>query len=89
MVPLLLVLGYGERRATATSLCAIVIIAALAAGTQGLYGNVDVENALLLTGPAVLGVALGVAIQQRVSERAVSLMFSLLLVVVAVELIVP
>lgn len=89
MVPLLLMLGYDERGATATSLCAIVIIAALAAGAQGLYGNVDLENALLLMGPAVLGVALGVAIQQRVSERAVSLMFSLLLVVVAVELIVP
>lgn len=89
MVPLLLLLGYGERRATATSLCAIVIIAALAAGAQGLYGNVDVSDALLLAGPAVLGVGAGVALQQRVPERAISLLFSLLLVGVAVELIAP
>lgn len=89
MVPLLLLLGYGERRATATSLCAIVVIAALAAGAQGLYGNVDLGDALMLMGPAVVGVGAGVAIQQRISERAVSVMFSLLLVAIAVELIVP
>lgn len=88
IVPLLILLGYGERSASATSLCAIVIIAALAAGAQGIYGNVDVGNALLLMGPAVLGVGAGVAIQQRISERAVSITFSLLLVVIAVELIV-
>ena len=33
MVPLLIMLGFGERRATATSLCAIVIIAASPAST--------------------------------------------------------
>ena len=89
MVPLLLLLGYGERRATATSLLAIVIIAGLAAAVQGLYGNVDIGDAALLVGPAVLGVGLGVAIQQRVSERAVSLLFSLLLIAVAIELVIP
>jgi uncharacterized membrane protein YfcA len=89
IVPLLLLLGYSERGATATSLCAIVIIAALAAGAQGLYGNVDIADALLLMGPAVLGVGLGVALQQRISERSVSVLFSLLLVGVAVELVLP
>lgn len=89
IVPLLLALGFGERRATATSLCAIVIIGALAAATQGLYGNVDVGDALLLVGPAMVGVGVGVALQQRISERLVSVLFSLLLVAVAVELIVP
>lgn len=89
MVPLLLMLGFGERRATATSLCAIVIIAILAAGLHGLYGNVRLGDALLLAGPAVLGVGLGVALQQRLPERAVSLMFAVLLIAVATELIVP
>ncbi len=90
MVPLLLLwLGFGERVATATSLCAIVPIAALAAGGQALYGNVDVGNAALLAVPAVAGVGLGVALQQRISERAVSLAFALLLGIIAVELIVP
>ena len=90
MVPLLLLwLGFGEREATATSLCAIVFIAALAAAGQGLYGNVDIGDAALLAVPAVAGVGLGVAVQQRLPERAVSVAFALLLGTVAVALIVP
>lgn len=90
MVPLLLLwLDYGERQATATSLCAIVVIAALASGTQVLYGNVDVGNAALLAAPAVIGVGVGVALQQRISERMVSVMFAFLLIAVATELIIP
>lgn len=89
MVPLLLLLGYGERRATATSLCAIALIGALAAAAQGLYGNVDVGDAALLAGPAVIGVGLGVALQQRLPERAISVLFSILLVAIAIELVVP
>lgn len=89
MVPLLILLGFGERRATATSLCAIVVIAALASGLQGAYGNVRLGDAALLVVPAVAGVGLGVAVQQRIPERAVSLLFALLLIVVATELIVP
>lgn len=89
MVPLLILLGFGERRATATSLCAIVVIAALASGLQGAFGNVRLGDAALLVVPAVAGVGLGVAVQQRIPERAVSLLFALLLIVVATELIVP
>ncbi len=87
MVPLLLLAGYGERQATATSLCAIVIIASLAATLQGVHGNVDVPDAALLAIPAILGVGLGVAIQQRIPERAVSLLFAILLIAIAGELI--
>jgi uncharacterized membrane protein YfcA len=90
MVPLLLLwLGYGERSATATSLSAIVIIAGLAASAQALYGNVDIGDALLIAFPAVVGVGLGVGLQQRLPERAVSIMFALLLIGVSIELIVP
>jgi uncharacterized membrane protein YfcA len=89
MVPLLLLLGYGERRATATSLCAIVLIAAMAAAAQGFYGNVDLTDAAILAGPAIVGVGLGVALQQRLPERAISIMFSILLVAIAVELVIP
>jgi uncharacterized membrane protein YfcA len=90
IVPLLIFwLAYGERQATATSLAAIVLIAAFAAGGHGLYGNVRPLDALLIAGPAVVGVALGVALQQRIPERLVSLLFAVLLVGVAVELVVP
>lgn len=89
IVPLLiLLLAFGERQATATSLCAIVIIGAFAAGGQALYGNVNPAQGLLLAGPAIIGVMLGVALQQRIPERTVSLLFAALLTGVAIQIIV-
>src|SRR3954467_9225834 len=89
IVPLLIFwFGYGERLATGTSLAAIVIIGLLGALAQGgFYGNVHVATALLLSIPAAVGVVLGTAIQQRIPQRAVSYLFALLLVAIAVELI--
>jgi uncharacterized membrane protein YfcA len=90
IVPLLIFwFGYGERLATGTSLAAIVLIGLLGAVAQGgIYGNVHVLTGLLLAIPAVLGVVMGTAIQQRIPQRAVSLLFAVLLVAVAIELIV-
>jgi len=89
IVPLLIIFfGYGERLATGTSLAAIVVIALLATALQGAYGNVHVGTGLLLSIPAVGGVIAGTALQQRLPQRAISLLFALLLVIVAVELIV-
>ena len=90
IVPLLIFwFGYGERLATGTSLAAIVLIGLLGAVAQGgIYGNVHVLTGLLLAIPAVLGVLMGTAIQQRIPQRAVSLLFAVLLVSVAIELIV-
>ena len=88
MVPLLVLwLGYDERMATGTSLAAIVFIAAFAASTQALYGNVRVLDALLVGAPAVAGVVLGTWLQQRIHARAIPLLFSLVLVGSAVELV--
>jgi uncharacterized membrane protein YfcA len=89
IVPLLIFwFAYGERLATGTSLAAIVVIGLLGAAAQGgLHGNVHVVTGLLLTIPAVLGVVLGTAIQQRIPQRAVSYLFAALLVVIAIQLI--
>lgn len=89
IVPLLILwFGYGERLATGTSLAAIILIGLLGALAQGgIYGNVHVETGMLLAIPAVVGVVLGTAIQQRIPQRAVSYLFALLLVAMAVELI--
>jgi len=88
MVPLLVLwLGYGEREATGTSLAAIIVIAAAAAGVQGAYGNVHVDDGLLVGVPAIGGVLAGTWLQQRVPARAVSLLFAVLLTVVAGELL--
>ena len=88
IVPLLVLwLGYDERAATGTSLAAIAFIAAFAAGTQGLYGNVRVLDAVLVGVPGVGGVLLGTWLQQRVRARAIPLLFAGVLVASAVELI--
>jgi uncharacterized membrane protein YfcA len=90
IVPLLIVwLGYGEREATGTSMMAIVVIASVAVTLQAFYGNVDPPNAAIVGIPAIFGAFAGTALQQRVPERAISLLFALLLVVIAVELIIP
>jgi uncharacterized membrane protein YfcA len=90
MVPLLIVwMGYGEREATGTSMMAIVVIAAVAVTVQAFYGNVDPSNAALIGIPAIAGAITGTAVQQRIPERAISLLFAALLVVIAIELIIP
>ncbi|HEX2162166.1 MAG TPA: sulfite exporter TauE/SafE family protein [Thermoleophilaceae bacterium] len=88
IVPLLILwFGYGEREATGTSLLAIVVIAALAATAQGSYGNVHLKEGVLIGIPAVAGVVAGTALQQRIPERAVAAIFSVLLVVSAAVLV--
>jgi uncharacterized membrane protein YfcA len=88
IVPLLVLwLGYDERVATGTSLGAIVFIAAFAAGTQGLYGNVNLRDALLVGVPAIGGVMLGARLQQRVSGPSISYLFAGVLVASAVGLV--
>jgi uncharacterized membrane protein YfcA len=90
IVPLLILwLGYGEREATGTSLGAIVLIAAAAMLAQGAYGNVRVGDGLLVGLPAVAGVLAGTALQQRVAQRTVSLLFAALLVITAITLLIP
>src|SRR3984885_2567080 len=88
IVPLLVLwLGYDEGSATATSLAAIIFIAAFAAATQGVYGNVHVLDAVEVGLPAVAGVLLGTWLQQRIDNRSLSLLFAAVLVASAVELV--
>jgi uncharacterized membrane protein YfcA len=90
IVPLLIVwLSYGEREATGTSMAAIILIAAFAVAFQAAYGNVDPAGAALVGIPAIGGAIAGTALQQRIPERAISLLFAALMIVIAVELIIP
>jgi uncharacterized protein len=89
IVPLLMLwLGYEERMATATSLAAIVFIAAYAAGVQGIYGNVHVVDAALVGVPAVAGVLGGAWLAQKLPARVIALSFSVVLIASAIELVV-
>lgn len=87
IVPMLIAfLAYQERMATGTSLAAIVLIALFAVITFAFYGEVRFGTGLLLSIPAVLGVIAGTALQQRIPERSISIIFSILLVGVAVQM---
>jgi uncharacterized protein len=88
IVPLLVLwLGFGEREATGTSLAAIAIIATVAVAVHGAYGNLHLREGLLVGVPAVAGVLIGTELQQRISTKAISLVFAALLVVVAGDLL--
>jgi uncharacterized membrane protein YfcA len=88
IVPLLVLwLGYEEREATGTSLAAICVIALAAAIVHGLLGNVDLVKGILVGLPAVGGVVVGTWLQQRVPTRAITGLFSVLLVVSSALLI--
>jgi hypothetical protein len=88
IVPLLVLwLGFDERAATGTSLAAIVVIAAVATAVHGAYGNVHLREGVLVGVPAVAGVLIGTELQRRISTKAISLVFSAMLAVVAVDLL--
>jgi uncharacterized membrane protein YfcA len=88
IVPLLVLwCGFDERLATGTSLAAIVVIAGVATAVHGAYGNVHVQEGVFVGVPAVAGVLIGTGLQQRISTKAISLIFAALLVVVAADLL--
>jgi uncharacterized membrane protein YfcA len=90
IVPLLVLwCGFGARLATGTSLAAIVVIASVAAAAHGAYGNVHLQEGVLVGIPAVAGVLIGTELQQRISTKAISLIFAAMLAVVAVDLLIP
>ncbi len=88
IVPLLVLwCGFDERLATGTSLAAIVVIASVATAVHGAYGNVHVQEGVFVGVPAVAGVLIGTGLQQRISTKAISLIFAALLVVAAADLL--
>ena len=88
IVPLLImVVAFGTREATATSLGAIVITALAGVTLYALRGKVDVGYAALLGIPAMGGAILGTTAQQRLSSRNLAVAFAVLLAALGVWLI--
>jgi uncharacterized protein len=89
IVPLLLLSGrWQERPAMATSLAAIGIIAAAGTISYAARGELKPGAALLIGLPAAAGAIGGTALQQRIGNRTLSLLFALLLVGIGVKLLV-
>jgi len=89
MVPLLvLVVAYEMRPATATSLAAVGLIAAVGAFTYAFHGQVKPGAAAIVGLPAVVGAVAGTALQQRLATRTLSLAFAGLLAAIGIRLLV-
>jgi len=88
IVPLLvLAVRLDQRRASATSLAAILIASTAGVATYALHGQVKPGAAAIVGIPAVLGVLLGTELQQRVPVRRLSYGFAILLAVVGARLV--
>ena len=88
MVPLLILYrDMDPRAAAATSLAAIIVIAAAGAGMHAIYGNVHWDAAAAVAVPAVAGAVIGTALQQRVRREWVQVGLALLLIVGAIDLL--
>jgi uncharacterized protein len=89
VVPLLLLLQHWQQRpAMATSLAAIGIIALAGTVSYGFHGELKPGAAAIVGLPAALGAVAGTALQQRLANRTLSLLFALLLTGIGVKLLV-
>jgi uncharacterized membrane protein YfcA len=87
VVPLLILLaGYSTRWATGTSLAAIGVTSLFGMAGYGALGEVSWPDAALVGFPAMAGTLLGTWAQQRIPIRTLTLLFSAVLVLVAVRL---
>src|SRR3954447_5463515 len=80
-------LGLSQVEAESTSLLTIVIVAMVGAYRQNGYGNVRLREALIIGALSPLGVLLGVAAANHVSERALQLAFAALALFMAAQLV--
>lgn len=81
-----LVVGLSHLEAQATSLAAIIPVAAVGAWRQHEYGNVRWRIALGVGLASALGVAGGVVLADALSDTALRRLFAVLLIVVAARL---
>jgi uncharacterized membrane protein YfcA len=89
VVPLLIVWRrFSERPAMATSLAAIGITALAGTVAYAILGEVKPGAAALVGLPAALGAIFGTALQQRLANRVLLLLFATLLVAIAITLLV-
>lgn len=90
MVPLLTwVAAFSQHRAHATSLAAIVPIAAVGAATFAAGGEVDYGVGLLLVVGSLVGAPIGARLMARSTEGILTTLFGALMIVVAIQLLWP
>lgn len=89
MVPLAVgLMSLSQHQAHATSLAAIVLIAAGGALAFGSAGEVDGAIAALLAAGALIGAPFGAALMARTSEAKLKVAFGLFMVIVGAALVI-
>ncbi len=88
LVPLLVWVGFDQHRAHATSLAAIVLIATAGAISFGLSGEVNLSMGITVGIGGIVGSVIGATVMHRVSARALTIVFALVLLVAGIRLIV-
>ena len=83
---LVLFVGLGQLDAQATSLLAVVVVAAVGAWRQGGYGNLRLRDGILSAVLSPLGVLCGTALANIASERTLELSFAAVQLVFAYQL---
>ncbi len=83
---LVLFLGLGQVEAEATSLLAIVPVVLVGAWRQNAYGNVRLDDAVRIGLLSIGGAVAGVVLANAVPERALTVAFAVLVLVVAARL---
>jgi uncharacterized membrane protein YfcA len=77
MVPgLVIFLGESQLEAEATSLLAIVVVAAVGAWRQDRYGNLRLRDALVVGALSPVGVVVGAVLANALTERTLELSFA-------------
>jgi len=80
-------LGLSQVEGESTSLLMIVIVALVGTYRQRAYGNVDLRDAAVIGVLSPLGVLIGVAVANEVSQRALELSFAALVLFIAYGLV--
>lgn len=87
LVPLLVAVGLSRHRAHATSLAAIIFIATAGAISFGASGEIDIAVGVTLGIGGIIGSIIGATVMNRVSARALTITFGIVLLVAAIRLI--
>ncbi|HEX5376370.1 MAG TPA: sulfite exporter TauE/SafE family protein [Solirubrobacterales bacterium] len=84
---LTLFLGLSQIEGESTSLLMIVIVALVGTYRQNSYGNVNLRDAAVIGVLSPLGVLIGVAVANELSQRALELSFAALVLFIAYGLV--
>lgn len=87
LVPLLVAAGFDQHRAHATSLAAIFFISLTGAISFGAAGEIDVALGISVGIGGVIGSVIGASVMHRVSPRALTIVFGIVLLVAGTRLI--